>query len=465
MAKHQFDVIVIGTGPAGESAAMNAAKKGKSVAIVDRRADVGGNCTHQGTIPSKALRHAVDALMKFNRTSLFRAISDPKVLDYQTMLNSARGVIRKQVEMRARFYARNHISVFHGDASFVDSNTVLLKEGEHANELLHGEHIVIATGSRPYRPPEVDFDHPRMHDSDTILTMTETPKRIVIYGAGVIGCEYASIFSGLGVKVDLVNPGSRLLAFMDDEISDALSYHMRNHGVLIRHNETFKSVKGFDDHIELTLESGKVLKAEAFMWANGRAGNTETLNLSAVGLEANRRGQLEVDKEYRTSVENVFAVGDVIGWPSLASAAYDQGRSASGAILDDFTATFFSDIPTGIYTIPEISSVGKNERELTEAKVPYEVGKAYFKDTARAQITGEDTGVLKILFHRETLELLGIHCFGEQAAEILHIGQAIMVQKNGGNTLEYFVSHTFNYPTMAEAYRVAALNGLNRLDD
>lgn len=465
MAKHQYDVIVIGSGPAGESAAMNAAKKGKRVAIVDRRPDVGGNCTHQGTIPSKALRHAVDSLMKYNRNAMFRAISEPKVLDYQTMLRSANQVISKQVAMRARFYARNHVAMFHGDASFVDKNTLLLRDGEHANDILRAEHIVIATGSRPYRPPEVDFTHPRMLDSDTILTMTETPRRIVIYGAGVIGCEYASIFSGLGVKVDLVNPGARLLAFMDDEISDALSYHMRNHGVLIRHNETFKSVKGLDDHIELTLESGKVLKAEAFMWANGRTGNTDGLNLEAIGLEANSRGQLVVDKEYRTSIDNIFAVGDVIGWPSLASAAYDQGRSASGAIVNDFTATYFTDIPTGIYTIPEISSVGKNERELTEAKVPYEVGKAYFKDTARAQITGEDTGVLKILFHRDTLELLGIHCFGEQAAEILHIGQAIMEQKNGGNTLEYFVSHTFNYPTMAEAYRVAALNGLNRLED
>ncbi len=463
MAEHRFDVVVLGSGPAGESAAMNAAKKGHSVAIVDRRLSVGGNCTHQGTIPSKALRHSVDALMKFNRSRMFRAVSEPRILDFPTVMQSANAVIDKQVAMRARFYARNHVSVFQGDAYFVDPHRVALRDGEQAGDELVAGHIIVATGSRPYRPPDVDFSHPRIFDSDKILTLKHTPDRIVIYGAGVIGCEYASIFSGLGVKVDLVNPGERLLAFMDDEISDALSYHMRHNGVLIRHNEAFESVSGDDHRIRLTLASGKVIKADAFMWANGRAGNTEGLNLDAIGLTPNKRGQLEVDRNYRTEVESVFAVGDVIGWPSLASAAYDQGRSASAAAISDGEAHYFSDIPTGIYTIPEISSVGRNERELTADKIPYEVGKAYFKDTARAQITGEDVGMLKLLFHSETLELLGIHCFGDQAAEILHIGQAIMEQPGENNSLNYFVSHTFNYPTMAEAYRVAALNGLNRL--
>ena len=463
MAEHRFDVVVIGTGPAGESAAMNAGKKGKSVALVDSRQWVGGNCTHQGTIPSKALRHSVHQVMKFNRNPMFRAISDPKLLSLEQVRATAQEVIDKQVAMRSRFYSRNQVNIFHGIASFVDANTIEVNDGSEVAEVLKAEHVIIATGSRPYRPDNIDFKHPRIFDSDKILDLKTTPRRIVIYGAGVIGCEYASIFNGLGAKVDLVNPGSRLLAFMDDEISDALSYHMRGHGVLIRHDEKFQSVEGHQDHIILKTESGKVLKADYFLWANGRTGNTDQLNLDAVGLQANSRGQLEVDREYKTAVENIFAVGDVIGWPSLASAAYDQGRAASGALVHDSSYHFFEDIPVGIYTIPEISSVGRGERELTEAKVPYEVGKAYFKDTARAQITGEDVGVLKILFHRETLELLGIHCFGDQAAEILHIGQAIMAQKNGGNTLEYFVNHTFNYPTMAEAYRVAALNGLNRL--
>ncbi|WP_197476182.1 FAD-dependent oxidoreductase, partial [Oleiphilus sp. HI0043] len=272
-----------------------------------------------------------------------------------------------------------------------------------------------------------------------------------------------SIFSGLGVKVDLINPGEKLLSFLDDEISDALSYHLRNNGVLVRHNETYETVVGTDYGVEVTFESGKKIKADAFLWCNGRSGNTQNLGLENIGLEANSRGQLSIDDHYRTDVENIYAVGDVIGWPALASAAYDQGRSASSALLNDSYFRFINDVPTGIYTIPEISSVGKNEKELTEAKVPYEVGQAFFKDLARAQITGEAVGMLKILFHRETKKILGIHCFGDQAAEIVHIGQAIMNQEGDANTLDYFINTTFNYPTMAEAYRVAALNGLNRI--
>lgn len=463
MTNHRYDVVVLGSGPAGESAAMNAAKKGRTVAVVDTRYEVGGNCTHQGTIPSKALRHAVHQVMKFNRNPMFRAISEPKLLSYSQVRATAQEVIDKQVIMRSRFYSRNHIEMHHGIASFISPTSISVLKPNGNKDQIIADHFIIATGSRPYRPGFVDFNHPLICDSDKILDLKDTPRRIIIYGAGVIGCEYASIFNGLGSKVDLVNPGDRLLAFMDDEISDALGYHMRNHGVMIRHSEEFDSLAATDKEVTLKLKSGKVIKGDLFMWANGRTGNTDQLNLEACGLEANSRGQLEVDREYRTKVENIFAVGDVIGWPSLASAAYDQGRAASGALVGDNSYQFFEDIPTGIYTIPEISSVGRAEHELTEQKVPYEVGKAYFKDTARAQITGEAVGVLKILFHRETLELLGIHCFGDQAAEILHIGQAIMAQKQGGNTLEYFVSHTFNYPTMAEAYRVAALNGLNRL--
>ena len=321
---------------------------------------------------------------------------------------------------------------------------------------------IIATGSRPYLPPDVDFRHHRIYNSDTILNLSHTPRTLIIYGAGVIGSEYASIFAGLGVKVDLINPGSRLLSFLDDEISDALSYHLRNNGVLVRHNEQYESVVGDDHGVVLSLQSGKKIRADAFLWCNGRSGNTEKLGLENIGLEPNGRGQLAVDEHYRTEVDNIYAAGDVIGWPSLASAAYDQGRSASSDIVDDAYFRFVSDVPTGIYTIPEISSVGKTERELTEAKVPYEVGQAFFKDLARAQITGEAVGMLKILFHRETRQILGIHCFGDQAAEIVHIGQAIMNQKGEANSLNYFINTTFNYPTMAEAYRVAALNGLNR---
>ena len=463
MAEHNYDLIVIGSGPAGESAAMNGTKAGLRVAVIDKRIEVGGNCTHQGTIPSKALRHAVHLVMQYNRNPMFRHMSGQKWLSYAQVRDTAQKVIDKQVAMRARFYARNHVDLYFGEAKFLSATEVQLELGDGKTEQLVGKDIIIATGSRPYRPTEIDFTHPRIFDSDTILDLKDTPRNIVVYGAGVIGCEYASIFNGLGSKVDLINPGDRLLAFMDDEISDALSYHLRGHGVMIRHNESFVAVEGHESHVVLTLASGKKIKCEAFMWANGRTGNTDTLNLDAINLASNSRGQLEVDAEYRTSVSNVYAAGDVIGWPSLASAAYDQGRSVAGVISENGTYRRINDVPTGIYTIPEISSIGKTERELTEAKIPYEVGKAYFKDTARAQITGEEAGVLKLLFHRDTTELLGIHCFGDQAAEILHIGQAIMSQKSGGNSIRYFLEHTFNYPTMAEAYRVAALNGLNRI--
>jgi NAD(P) transhydrogenase len=267
----------------------------------------------------------------------------------------------------------------------------------------------------------------------------------------------------LGVLVDLIDNRDQLLSFLDREISDALSYHLRNNNVLIRHNEEYERIEGIDNGVILHLKSGKKIRADGLLWCNGRSGNTDRLALENIGLKANARGQLQVDEHYRTAVDNIYAAGDVVGWPSLASAAYDQGRSAAGNAIEAGSCRFVDDVPTGIYTIPEISSLGRNEQELTQAKVPYEVGKAFFKSMARAQIAGEPVGMLKILFHRDTLELLGIHCFGYQAAEIVHIGQVIMNQPGSANSLRYFVNTTFNYPTMAEAYRVAAFDGLNRL--
>lgn len=462
MAEHHYDVVVIGAGPSGEGAAMNATKHGKRVAIIEDKPTVGGNCTHWGTIPSKALRHSVKQIITFNTNQMFRDIGEPRWFSFPRVLQNAQKVIGKQVKLRTQFYARNRVDLINGRASFIDSNRIEIR-GNKSHEILHFKQAVIATGSRPYLPPDVDFRHHRIYNSDTILNLSHTPRTLIIYGAGVIGSEYASIFAGLGVKVDLINPGSRLLTFLDDEISDALSYHLRNNGVLVRHNEEYESVDGDDHGVVLSLKSGKKIRADAFLWCNGRSGNTEKLGLENIGLTPNGRGQLAVDDHYRTDVENVYAAGDVIGWPSLASAAYDQGRSASSDIVKDDYFRLVSDVPTGIYTLPEISSVGKTERELTEAKVPYEVGQAFFKDLARAQITGDPVGMLKILFHRESRQLLGIHCFGDQAAEIVHIGQAIMNQEGEANSLNYFINTTFNYPTMAEAYRVAALNGLNRI--
>lgn len=462
MAEHHYDVVVIGAGPSGEGAAMNAAKHGKRVAIIEDKPTVGGNCTHWGTIPSKALRHSVKQIITFNTNQMFRDIGEPRWFSFPRVLQNAQKVIGKQVKLRTQFYARNRVDLLNGRAVFLDQNRMEIR-GSKSVEILHFKQAVIATGSRPYLPPDVDFRHHRIYNSDTVLNLSHTPRTLIIYGAGVIGSEYASIFAGLGVKVDLINPGNRLLQFLDDEISDALSYHLRNNGVLVRHNEEYESVKGDDHGVVLSLKSGKKIRADAFLWCNGRTGNTDKLGLENIGLTPNGRGQLAVDEHYRTEIENIYAVGDVIGWPSLASAAYDQGRSAASDIVHDDYFRFVNDVPTGIYTIPEISSVGPTERELTEAKVPYDVGQAFFKDLARAQITGEAVGMLKILFHRETREILGIHCFGDQAAEIVHIGQAIMNQKGEANSLNYFINTTFNYPTMAEAYRVAALNGLNRI--
>ncbi len=461
---NHFDVIVIGSGPGGEGAAMGLTKAGLNVAIIEKESSVGGGCTHWGTIPSKALRHAVSRIIEFNSNPLFCRNSTSLHATFSDILGHAKSVTDKQTRLRQGFYDRNQCTLLFGTARFIDDYSVAVMQSDGTEEVYSADKFVIATGSRPYQPDDVDFLHERIYDSDSILSLKHDPRHIIIYGAGVIGCEYASIFRGLGVKTDLINTRDRLLSFLDNEVSDALSYHFWNSGVVIRNDETYEKIEGTEDGVIIHLESGKKMFADCLLYANGRTGNTDKLNLGAVGLEADSRGQLKVNRNYQTVVEHIYAVGDVIGYPSLASAAYDQGRFVAQAITKGQADNYLiEDIPTGIYTIPEISSVGRTEQELTAAKVPYEVGRSSFKHLARAQIAGKDIGSLKILFHRETKEILGIHCFGQRAAEIIHIGQAIMEQKGEANTIEYFVNTTFNYPTMAEAYRVAALNGLNRL--
>ncbi|MCY4471590.1 MAG: Si-specific NAD(P)(+) transhydrogenase [Kistimonas sp.] len=458
-----YDLIILGSGPAGEGAAMGAAKLGKRVAMVEQKIWVGGNCTHLGTIPSKALRHAVTQMHSFNNNPLFREIGEPRRLSFPGILRSAAAVIQKQVTFRTQYYSRNRVDLYCGTGRFVGEHRIDITDQNGNIESIEADNILISTGSRPYRPDDINFDHARIYDSDTILSLKHTPRRLIIYGAGVIGSEYASIFSSLGVLVDLVDTRSRLLSFLDKEVSDALSYHLRHNGVTVRHHEVCKAVEADEQGVTLHLASGKVIRGDALLWANGRTGNTADMGLEAVGLETNERGQLAVNSCYQTAVETIYAAGDVVGWPSLASTSYDQGRFAASHIAGAASVRPLSSIPIGIYTIPEISSLGKTEEELTEEAVPYEVGKAFFSRLARAHITGETTGMLKILFHRRTRAVLGIHCFGDQAAEIVHIGQAIMEQPEGHNTLDYFLNTTFNYPTMAEAWRVAALDGVNRL--
>jgi len=458
----QFDVIVIGSGPAGEGAAMMATKNGKRTAVIERYMEVGGGCTHWGTIPSKALRHAVRSLAELRRNPWAKPFRSQLQVGFPELRHEADRVVGSQVSMRRRFYERNHVPILRGEARFVDDHTVEVVSPGGA-EQYRAENIIIATGSRPYHPPDVNFDHPRILDSDTVLRYDGTPRSITIYGAGVIGCEYASIFVNLGMKVNLINTQDRLLSFLDDEITEALSYHLRDQGVVIRHNEQFGGVVMRNDAVVLQLKSGREIRSDVLLWANGRTGNSSGLGLEKIGLQANSRGQIEIDENFRTEVPHIYAAGDIIGPPALASAAYDQGRFAVEHMLGRDTDPFrMRLVPTGIYTIPEISSVGKNERELQAEGVPYEMGHAMFKSLARAQMTAETTGMLKLLFHSKTLEVLGVHCFGDNASEIVHIGALVMANP-AINSMKQFVGMTFNYPTMAEAYRVAAFNGLNRL--
>lgn len=441
---------------------MMATKNGRHTAVVERYSEVGGGCTHWGTIPSKALRYAVKSLAELRSNPWSRPFRSQLNVGFPELRHEADRVVGAQVEMRRRFYERNHVPVLKGEAHFVDEHTLEVQQGDRVARYT-AEHFVIATGSRPYRPPGVDFAHPRMLDSDTILQYAHSPRSITIYGAGVIGCEYASIFVNLGIKVNLINTQDRLLSFLDDEITEALSYHLRDQGVMIRHNEQFDSVELRDDHVLLRLASGREIRSDVLLWANGRTGNTDRLGLDAVGLKPNSRGQLPVDEYFRTAVPHIYAAGDIIGPPALASAAYDQGRYAVQHLLGmEPDPQRLALVPAGIYTLPEISAVGKTERELQQEGIPYEIGHAMFKSLARAQMSSQPTGMLKLLFHSKTLALLGVSCFGDSAAEIVHIGALVMANP-ATNSIKQFVNMTFNYPTMAEAYRVAAFNGLNRL--
>ncbi len=462
--ENSYHTIILGSGPAGEGAAMRLAKAGKRVAVVEQAPQVGGSCTHRGTIPSKSLRHTIQLLADYRHHPLFEHTISVMDVTWPQLLRTSDQVIARQVSMQHRYYTRNGVTVIHGRGRLLDVHRVEVAGNDGQRRELQAEYIVIATGSRPWRPPELDFDHPRIRDSDTLLDLDYTPRQVTIYGAGVIGCEYASIFANLDVKVNLVNTRDRLLSFLDEELTDALSYHLRDQGVVLMHNERMAQVTCDEREVALTCDSGRVVRGDILLWANGRTGNSTGLGLEALGIAVNQRGQIETNRYFQTALPHIYAVGDVAGPPGLASAGYDQGRFVGAHIADGRVDwSLVEEVPTGIYTSPEISSLGRTEAELTRANIPFEVGRAEFKNLARAQITGHTTGVLKILFHRETLEILGIHCFGQEAAEIIHIGQAIMSQKGGGNSLRYFAETTFNYPTMAEAYRVAALYGLNRL--
>ncbi|MEA3363847.1 MAG: Si-specific NAD(P)(+) transhydrogenase [Thermodesulfobacteriota bacterium] len=463
--KNHFDVLIIGSGPGGEGASIKLAKSGKSVAIIERDPLVGGGCTHSGTIPSKTLIHVVRQYSEAKKSRLFDRMHHHDKTTTVNIMNVVKDVVDQQVRDREGFYERNNIEVIEGHARFTDLHSVEVTDDAGGSRHFTADNFVIAAGSHPYRPEDVNFEHPRVVDSDTILQIETLPATLTVYGAGVIGSEYASAFKELGVKVNLVNTRERLLEYLDEEISNALSYHMRDEqGILVRQNEEYERVETNEESVVLHLKTGKIIKTDMLLWANGRSGNSSGMGLEELGIDIDHRGNIAVNEAYQTVVPHIYAIGDIVGFPSLASAAYDQGRFAGTHIAEGrCNERLVSDIPTGIYTTPEISCIGGTEQELTKQHIPYEVGHSFFRHLARGQITDHKAGMLKLLFHRETLEVLGIHCFGHNAAEILHIGQAIMTQPKPYNTIKYFINTTFNYPTMAEAYRVAALNGFNRL--
>ena len=455
---HDYELLVLGSGPAGQKAAIQAAKLGRKVVVVERR-QLGGVSVNRGTIPSKTLREAVVYLTGLSQRDLYgESYRVKEDITPQDLALRTRKVIEREVDIVRNQLARNHVQVLTGTARFLDPNTVLLSGAEERR--VSAESIVIATGTRPHRPKAVEFDKETILDSDGLLLLERLPASIVVVGAGIIGIEYASMFAALGTKVTVVEKRQRLLDFVDAQIAEGLQYHLRDLGVVFRFGEAVTAVERREGAAMTCLESGKRLPAEVVLYAAGRQGETDDLDLAKAGLEADERGQIEVGPDYRTAVEHIFAAGDVIGWPSLAATAMEQGRLAAAHAFGDSDATMNELLPFGIYTIPEISYVGRNEEELTEAACPYEVGISRYRELARGQILGDSYGMLKLLVELDSRRLLGVHVLGTNATEVVHIGQAVM---GNGGTVDYLVDAVFNYPTLAESYKVAALDAMNKL--
>ena len=456
-----FDLIVLGSGPAGQRAAIQGAKSGKRVALVEKREVVGGACINTGTIPSKTMREAVLHLSGFYYQNIYGINYRVKEkINMADLSFRVQHVIKTEVDVTQAQLSRNGVEVLTGTASFVDP-THLRVVSSQATIDLEAAVIIIATGTKPATSTRVPLNGRTIVNSDQILQMADIPKTLIVVGGGVIGVEYTCMFATLGVRVILVEKRPRLLEFADAEIVEALSYHLRDHRVTMRLNEEVESVEeAAGCGVVANLQSKKKISGDALLYAVGRQGNIDELNLAAAGITADSRGRIPVEPDYRTSQPHIYAAGDVIGFPSLASVSMEQGRLAAAHA---FGSKVFSDpafYPYGIYTIPEISFIGKTEEQLTDEDVPYEVGVAYYREIARGQIRGDTTGRLKLIFHRETKELLGVHIIGEGASELLHIGQAVLILKG---TVEYFVNTVFNYPTLAECYKAAAFNGLNKL--
>jgi NAD(P) transhydrogenase len=457
-----FDVLVLGSGPAGEKAAFQAAKLHRRVAVVDRGDCVGGNCLHTATIPSKTLRETILYIAGVRQRSLYGIQTKlGKHVTVEDLLRRKDSVIRSQVEVLEHKFDRNDVTLLRGAARFVDAHRVEVVGAAGSRQEVSADLVVIATGSRPARDPSIPFDDEHVYDSDAILRLNAVPHTLAIVGGGVIGCEYACMFAVLGTRVTLIDTRPRVLDFADREIAELMVARMREHGVTLRLGEEVAEVRlEQPGRVVAATRSGKAVVAEKLLYAVGREGNTADLGLEHAGLTPGRRGLLAVNEHYQTAVPHIYAVGDVIGFPSLAATAMHQGRLAMAHALGLAVNGADAHVPYGIFTIPEISMVGETEEQLTAACVPYEVGQAFFREIARGEIVGDRAGMLKLLFERDTHRLRGVHIIGEKASELIHIGQAVLAF---GGPIDYFVENVFNHPTLSEAYKVAALNGLNRL--
>jgi NAD(P) transhydrogenase len=467
----QYDLIVIGSGPAGQKAAIAAAKQNWRVAIVERRQELlGGVSLHTGTIPSKTIREAIIHLTGYRHRDVYeesyRRKREITMDDLRLMI---RNVGQTEWQVIQDQFARNRVTVVCGEAAFVDPHRIeissrgMLCAGlptPHERQILEGRHILLAPGTRPSRPDHIPFNGETIFDSDEILALANVPRSMIVVGGGVIGLEYAIMFATLGVQVTVIDGRAELLEFCDREIIETLLHHARSLGMVFRLGESVVSIREpKPGKVAVELESGKRLLGETVLFSVGRTGDTAALRLERAGLEVDRRGRIGCNAHFQTAVPHIYAVGDVVGFPALASTSMEQGRRAACHMMGrEFEPS--QHMPYGLFTIPEISMVGKNEQQLTDERAPYEVGMARFSEIARGQIAGDHSGMLKLLFHRETRKLLGVHVIGESATEIIHIGQAVMAL---GGTLEYFRDTVFNYPTMAECYKVAALDGLNKL--
>ncbi|GLH97577.1 Si-specific NAD(P)(+) transhydrogenase [Phytohabitans aurantiacus] len=459
---YDFDVLVLGSGPGGQKAAIAAAKLGRRVGVIERRHMVGGVCINTGTIPSKTLREAVLYLTGMSQREMYgqsyRLKDDITVAD---LAARTQHVIGREIDVIRSQLARNRIRLLTGTGVFADEHTVRVVEDSAGRDTkVTAEKIIIAAGTRPARPAAVEFDERTIIDSDGIINLENIPQSLVVVGAGVIGIEYASMFAALGTKVTVVERRERMLEFCDLEIIEALKYHLRDLAVTFRFSEAVASVERHPRGAIAVLESGKRIAADVVMYSAGRQGMADQLSLEAAGLSADNRGRIQVDEHFRTPVSHIYAVGDVIGFPALASTSMEQGRLAAHHACDEPVRAMHQLQPIGIYTIPEISFVGRTEEELTGAGVPFETGIARYRELARGQIIGDSYGMLKLLVSPDDRTLLGVHVFGTGATEIIHIGQAVM---GCNGTIDYLVDTVFNYPTLAESYKVAALDAMNKM--